>query len=503
MTSVPASDFPLRLAPPGAFRRVETALRAAGFEEAGICRTLKITELSTLGSAKREEIDFASVAEELALFIKLFLFGELASRVEVERRLEAATLDAFLALDLIRRGEFDNQSYASPVFLYPVAALYIASDRHHRPDGSPFIPPPDIVFPAIFAGTLRFLRLLSKRPAESALDLCAGSGIGALTLSRHVKSVVTADITPRATHFASFNKLLNRCDNVEVAQGDLYDAVPGRTFERIVAHPPYVPSLGDAMIFRDGGAAGETIIRRLVEGLPHHLRPGGAFFALGLGLDTTEGRFEERARVWLGGAQEDFDILFGLGDEKSPEQVVEDIMKRAKGIESASGGRLMEVFKSLGTIRCVYGALAIHRRAAKEGQPWTGRSRLSTQTDGESFDWLLGWHRRMGRADAPGWLCGARPSLSPALRLQVTHLVQEGELVPASFLLETDQPFATAMRIDSWVIPLIARFDGARTPAELHRAAHAADEAPADFGLSDFARLVALLIERGYLVLKE
>src|SRR6266849_1039162 len=503
MTSVPARDFPLRLAPPGAFRLVEAALRGAGFEEAAICRTLKITELSTLGSAKRDDIDFASVAEGLALFIKLFLFGELVSRVDVERLLDTATLDACLALDLIRHGEFDNESYASPVFLYPVADLYIASDRHHHPDGSPFVPPPDIVFPAIFAGTLRFLRLLSKRPAESALDLCAGSGIGALTLSRHVKSVVTADITPRATHFASFNKLLNRCDNVEVAQGDLYDAIPGRTFERIVAHPPYVPSLGDVMIFRDGGEAGETIIRRLVEGLPQHLRPGGTFSSLGLGLDTAQGRFEERARVWLGGARIDFDNLFGVGDEKSPEQVVEDIMKRAKGIGSASGGRLLEVFKSLGTIRCVYGALVIHRRAGKDGEPWTGRSRLSTRTDGEGFDWLLAWHRRMGRADAPGWLCGARPSLSPALRLQVTHRVQEGELVPASFLLETDKPLATAMRIDPWVIPLIARFDGARTPAALHQAAQTAGEAPADFGLSDFARLVALLIERGYLVLKE
>src|SRR5438445_9436898 len=129
MTAVPASDFPLRLAPAGAFRRVEAALRGEGFEAAAICRTLKITELSTLGSAKREEIDSASVAEGLALFIKLFLFGELVSRAEVERLLDAATLDAFLALDLIRHGEFDSEAYASPVFLYPVSNLYIASDQ--------------------------------------------------------------------------------------------------------------------------------------------------------------------------------------------------------------------------------------------------------------------------------------------------------------------------------------------------------------------------------------
>src|SRR5258708_20553462 len=101
MTSVPASEFPLRLGPLGAFRLVDAALRGAGFEEAAICRTLKIAELSTLGSAKREEIDFASVAGGLALFTKLFLFGELVSRADVDRLLAAATLDPFLAFALL------------------------------------------------------------------------------------------------------------------------------------------------------------------------------------------------------------------------------------------------------------------------------------------------------------------------------------------------------------------------------------------------------------------
>src|SRR5207247_2324413 len=91
--------------------------------------------------------------------------------------------------------------------------------------------------PAALAGPLRFVGVSGRSPVADALDLCAGTGIAALVLSRHVERVVAADITPRAAHFARFNALLNSRPNVEIAVGDLYDPVAGRTFDRIVAHP--------------------------------------------------------------------------------------------------------------------------------------------------------------------------------------------------------------------------------------------------------------------------
>jgi hypothetical protein len=74
-------------------------------------------------------------------------------------------------------------------------------------------------------------------------------------------------------------------------------------------------------------------------------------------------------------------------------------------------------------------------------------------------------------------------------------------LTPAEFFLEASRPFATVTRVDPWVTPLLARFDGRRTAREVHAFAHAAEEIPASFGLGDFAKLLALLIERGCLVL--
>ena len=149
---------------------------------------------------------------------------------------------------------------------------------------APFVPPADVVFPAIFRGTLRFLRVISKSPGEEALDLCSGTGIGSLVLSRHVRRVVASDLTARATHFARFNRLLNGCENVEVVQGDLYEPVEERTFDRIVAHPPYVPALSETHVFRDAGETGESVLERIVAGLPRHLRLGGTFYGLSAGL---------------------------------------------------------------------------------------------------------------------------------------------------------------------------------------------------------------------------
>ncbi len=498
-----SKNLPLRIGSPDQFQEVQNWLRKAGFETEILCKTLNIPALSELDSIKRDQVQLGNVSTQLALCIQIFLFGEVLPDAEADRVLSTDLREVLISLDLLRPCDIGRKGYYSSAFLYPAAGFLMASDRHTNPDSSPFVPPPDVVFPAIFPGTLRFLRMIPDSPAARALDLCSGSGIGALVLSRRAQSAIASDITSRATHFADFNRRLNGCANVEVAEGDLYAAVAGSTFDRIVGHPPYVPSLGDQMIFRDGGEAGETILRRMVEGLPQHLRPNGTFCALGIGHDTKEGRFEERVRNWLGDSKSQFDIVFACADEKSPKQAVQDIAERAKSIESARPERLLEVFNKIGTIKLAYGALFIRRNARPTSSGWTARPRLSAATDGSSFEWLLSWRDRRAEPLFAQRVTSAMPRLAPDLRIKSTHVVHEGALVPAEFLLETDKPFATVTRFDLWVIPVIAKFDGKRTVAEIHQAAATNGEVPENFALSDFVELVALLVERGYLILED
>src|SRR5207302_507264 len=234
VSTVTDQMFPLRLGGGDAFSHVASFLKSARFDEETLCRILGIPSMAEFGSVRPHEVDLAGADSPLlALLVRLFLFIEPVTGEEVARAIEPAVLRALLDLDLLRPypAPGDSAAYCAPVLLYPVAGLLIASDRHENPDRSSFVPPADVVFPAIFAGTLRFLKILPTTSVEDVLDLCAGTGIGALALSRHVQRAVAADITGRATHFARFNCLLNRCANVEVAQGDLYQPVDGRTFD--------------------------------------------------------------------------------------------------------------------------------------------------------------------------------------------------------------------------------------------------------------------------------
>src|SRR5256886_10500983 len=477
----PREPFPLRVADPASFRQVERALRSAGFDENTICRVLGISSMADFGTVGRDDLDLKTNASKtFALVTRLFLFVEAVPREEVLQAIDGATLDAFLALDLLRRrvATTGTEEYYSPVLLYPVAGLLVASDRHETVDGSPFVPEPDAVFPAIFAGTLRFLRLLPRSAAWDVLDLCAGTGIGAMVLSQQARRAVAADITPRAAHFARFNSRLNGCHNVEVAQGDLYEAVAGRTFDRIVAHPPYVPAAADTQIFRDGGQTGEAVLGRVIAGLPEFLRRGGTCHALCAGWDAKDGPFEERVRHWLGAAHEEFDLLFALHHEMSPADVARGLSERAPSDEPSQLSHWRPRFGAAAVTQRLYRAPVLARPTtgadAVRTRAITRRLRLSLLTEGAAFERLLHWLRWRELREAEGErvraLLGVAPTLSPYARLNVAYALGPNGLAATDVVLETDRPFAGLTRIDPWMFPLVTRFDGQRTAQQVSTA---------------------------------
>jgi len=496
--------FPLRIGSAAQFAQVRSALRSARFDERTICETLRIKAMSDVLSVDLDDVDFASVPDPLPVLVRLFVTCGPMPRAEVERVLDRATLDAMVALGLLDAGAPGPDACHARVLLYPVAGFWIASDRHNHPDGSPFVARPDIVFPAIYGGTLRFLELLPRSHAESALDLGAGSGIGAFVLSRTSARAVASDITERATHFARFNRALNEAANVDVVCGDLYGAVAGQTFDRIVAHPPYVPSVDMAAIWRDGGTTGELLVRRIIEGLPDHLRPGGLACTVSIGLDTAKGRFEDRARGWLGDHHQDFDIVFAAADERSPDEVLRKLAEQDPQWTPAKRDQLKDAFTEAEVVAMPHGALVVRRHAAAEPRPgWTLRAKLSEATDGDDLERAFFLHDRLSEPRFRDRVADCRPVLAPRLQVNVAYRVDEGALVPADYVFETDKPFAAKGRVDGWLVPLLAGLDGKRTVAEIIAKAKAEGELPDGFSLADFCALVARMGERGFLLLPD
>jgi SAM-dependent methyltransferase len=496
---------PLRIGSREDFARVKSMFESAGFDESTVCRVLGIDKISAIGSATlAEHTKTDANANLLILLIRLFLLLESIERGEVERCIGPSDLDSMLALDLIRlsvlREDQSEPLHFSPVLLAPISGLLVASDRYNNPDGSPFDPPADVVFPSIYAGTLRFLRVIPKSPVADVLDIGAGSGIGALAASRYAGRSVAVDITSRAVHFVTFNARLNELGNMDVVQGDVYSGVEDRMFGRIIAHPPYVPSMSTAQIYRDAGQTGEALLQRIIGGLPKHLRPGGTFASVCAGWDTKENPFEERARAWLGESASEFDLIFAFSGEKPPAQVARQLAERSPDKDPSLEERWNRIFSEME--RLVYGALIISRRPS-DGRfghsPMVMRTRLGSSTDGADFEWFLNWRRWRSRLDWQEVLAAARPMLGPSLSVKVTHVVDSGALVPANFMLESEKPFPAATNVDPWIASLLKEFVGELTAAEVYQHAKDNQTMPEQMGFSDFMDLVSLMIERGYL----
>ena len=123
-------------------------------------------------------------------------------------------------------------------------------------------------------------------------DICCGTGCIALSIAGETEAsaVWAGDLSPAAVALTVRNRdALGLGDRVAVAEGDLYGALPEElmgTLDVVVSNPPYIPSavvptLPDEVVgfepglALDGGPDGLDIFRRLREGAPAWLAPGG------------------------------------------------------------------------------------------------------------------------------------------------------------------------------------------------------------------------------------
>src|SRR3712207_2272084 len=125
------------------------------------------------------------------------------------------------------------------------------------------------------------LREQTLPPRATALDLCTGSGILAVTAAmRGAREVTAVDVSRRAVLTARLNARLNGV-RVRALRGDLFAPVGDQRFDAIVSNPPYVPAETDELPDSgperawDAGLDGRAFLDRLIAEAPGHLRPGG------------------------------------------------------------------------------------------------------------------------------------------------------------------------------------------------------------------------------------
>ena len=87
--------------------------------------------------------------------------------------------------------------------------------------------------------------------------------------------------------------------------------------------------------------------------------------------------------------------------------------------------------------------------------------------------------------------------------MRVTCAPRDGGLRVTEIVLKSDRPFRSVTGIEPWMLQLVRGFGQGLTARAVYEAARGAGQLPEGFGPDDFATLVAMMVERGYLEVDE
>jgi SAM-dependent methyltransferase len=180
----------------------------------------------------------------------------------------------------------------APMALRRIGGVWIVTD-HAR--NKPW--PDDLIDPLWESANL--VRLLVGAPPRRALDMGCGSGIFALHLAQRHSDVVASDLNDRALAWGRFNAALNGLPNIRFVHSDLFGALQGEVFDRIVFNAPSGGEFRGQTLMNSG----EQILSRFFHDMPSHLNPEGGVAELNAtGQDWTGKPFMARILDWMGPA---------------------------------------------------------------------------------------------------------------------------------------------------------------------------------------------------------
>ncbi|MEV4838978.1 class I SAM-dependent methyltransferase [Nonomuraea sp. NPDC049486] len=191
----------------------------------------------------------------------------------------------------------DGDTVRADVHLQPWESDgYVVSDRKVRP-GDPALRPDHVV--GAGGASANLAQLVTRRPADRALDLGTGCGVQVVSLDGRASHVTATDVNPRAIELARLSWRLSGVSGVDARVGSLFEPVADEHYDLIVANPPFVISPGGTLTYRETGAGGDAFCRDLVRETPRHLSPGGQAHFLASWLHVEGEDWRERVGGWL------------------------------------------------------------------------------------------------------------------------------------------------------------------------------------------------------------
>ena len=453
--------------------------------------------------------------EPCATLFRLFVLGQVPTRREVATALPRLGVDGAASCGLVvSAGHGPDDGVRAVVDLVPYSAQdsagdvdwWLASDVSELASGRPLAAEHVLGV----GGASRTLAQLTVRdPVSRVLDLGTGCGIQALHAARHAQEVVATDISGRALAFARLNAALAGV-RVELRRGSLLEPVAGEEFDLVVSNPPFVITprgAGSALAshtYRDGGRAGDDLLRDLVLGLGGVLAPGGVAQLLGNWEHHLGGGWQERVRGWLdAGGLDGWLIQREVAD---PAEYAETWLRdggltpeREPAAWRAGYEAWLGDFAARGVTGVGFGYLTLRR--PRSGRPTLRRvEELPGPVAGPLGEHLAACLR------AHDWLATTDDRALASARLVVAADVTEerhyrpGDADPQVVLIRQGSGFGRVIRVGTALAGLVGACDGELNVGQIVAALAALLQAPADGLAGEVLPGVRDLVRDGLLV---
>ena len=453
----------------------------------------------------------AAGADRTALLTRLFMLGDAITRAEADAAVPHVGVDGLVRCGLVdTAGKQGDDDVRASVDLRPYAAAdgedvvtwWVASDLGEAVTGARLA---DDHVLGIGGASTTLASVTMRRPVGRVLDMGTGSGIQALHASMHAREVVATDISRRALAFAEFNRVVNEPPAAwDVRAGSLLEPVDGELFDLVVSNPPFVispPGTPD-FDYRDGGMAGDGVVRSLVSTVGSVLVPGG--FAQMLG--NWEIR---RGDGWMHRLEEWLDASASAGDPLDAWIIQRDVLDAAAYAETwmrDSGitpdrdpafyeylyGAYLDDFDARGveaigfgiiTLRRADGAPTLHRLEEHEG-PLPSPLGPHLAASIRAHDWL--------EAHGDAEILGERWVVAPDVTQE--SYARPGAEHPEHVLLRQGGAFGRSVKADTALAGFVGACDGELTGAQIATALAALLDVPTERmynGLADAVRELA------------
>ncbi|MCQ4122253.1 DUF7782 domain-containing protein [Rhodococcus tibetensis] len=234
---------------------------------------------------------------DLGTLIRLFLLGDDCPTVEVAAALDPLDVEAAVDAGLLGR---DAGMVRAALDLRPIDTgagnRWVLSDL----DGS--MRPRDAAIDHVIGvghASLSLLQATPTAPVRTLLDIGTGCGIQALHGTSYSQSVTATDLNGRAVDLTAVTMALNE-EDVELLTGSWFDPVEGRTFDQVVANPPFVVSRATVgHTYRDSGLDLDGASKLMISRTPDYLAPGGTAALLASWVHVAGEDWRTRVASWL------------------------------------------------------------------------------------------------------------------------------------------------------------------------------------------------------------